>query len=332
MQFDLEKISLPLTVHGKVIVLGRIGYDLYADQKNTPLDQVQSFSRYLGGSAANIAVGLARLQVPTSMISVVSDDPVGKYLKRFLEKEKIDTSMIRTEKDCNNSLSLVEISPPSNFHSVFYRKDCADLRISISDINLERLKQARILLTGGTSLSGHPSRDTVYHALMRHRSEGHINVLDIDYRPALWSSAEIVRIYMRLAVSLSDVVLGTCEELEAVSEYSDPDKIAAEMLQRGAKVVVAKMGEQGAVIYSANEKLLLPPYKIEVVSALGAGDAFAASFCFGLLQGWPLQECGAFANAAGALVATRLTCSTAMPHHHEIIEFIRDHHSDGENH
>ena len=296
-----------------VSILGRVGYDLYAEDHNVPLKDVRRFSRYLGGSSANMAVGLSRLGVRAGIISCVSDDPIGHYLVEYLQKEGVDTRFVKLKQGYVSSLCLTEISPPDRFPQVFYRERPADTQVEVGEEEKEFIQSTRLFVTNGTSLCASPARESTYRSLEWAREACGRVVLDVDYRASSWSSAAQAGLYARLALPLVDILIGNTEELCIVAESADLDRAVERLRKRGVGLVVAKLGAAGTRAVSAEESLFLPPYPVEVVSTIGAGDGFASGFLFALLQNMPLATALKYGNAAAAIVVSRLMCSEAMP-------------------
>src|ERR1051325_10520361 len=170
-----------------VWVLGRIGYDLYAVEREVPLPEAQTFTRHLGGSSANIAVGLSRLGLKVGIISSVGDDLMADYLLEFLSSEKVDTRFVRRVAGYGTSLCLTEISKKHGFRQVFYRHRPADSQVAVGDAEIEAIRSARMFITNGTSLQDGPSREATARALRVAAEAGVQTVLDVDYRASSWN-------------------------------------------------------------------------------------------------------------------------------------------------
>ena len=305
-----------------VYTLGRLIVDLYANEIGVSLDQVRSFQKYLGGSAANVAIGLARLGVQVGMISRVGPDDFGKYLLNKLTEEGVDTAMTGVDKQYPTGLAFAALFPPADSQVLFYRKPCADINLSLADLDVERLRATSLLEVACTSLSLSPSREATLAALEIVRASGGITVLDIDWRPIFWSSEEEARVCYHSALRLADVVLANEPELTFISGTSDPATGAQHLKLFGVKEVVAKRGGEGSWSFSDAGAIHVSAFPVQVLNTLGAGDGFGAAYCYGLLQGWgPLQRLQ-FANAAGGIVTSRHSCSEAMPTLAEVQELV----------
>lgn len=302
--------------------LGRIIVDLYANDIGVPLRKVNSFQKYLGGSAANVAVGMARLGLSCGLISRVGPDDFGRYLLERLKEEGVDSDMVAVDERYPTGLAFAALFPPADSEVLFYRKPCADIHLCLADLNFERLREARLLEIACTSLSESPSREATLAALEVNRESGGINVLDIDWRPQFWSSTEEARVCYHSALHLADVVLANEAELAFAGASPDPEVAAQALLALGVHEVVAKRGGGGSWSFTNTEVMRVPAFAISVMNTLGAGDGFGAAYCYGLLHGWGVQRRLQFANAAGAIVVSRHSCSEAMPTLDEVQQFV----------
>ena len=296
-----------------IAILGRIGYDLYSEEPHLPLSQARRFSRYLGGSSANMAIGLARLGAKVGIVAALGDDVLSEFLLNFLRAEKVDAAHVKTAPGFLPSLSLTEVSPPDHFPQVFYRRDPADTQLDVDDKDLEYIAASRMFITNGTSLCASPSRESTYRAMERARSSGVRVVLDVDYRSMSWRRPEDAGLAIRLALPLVDVLIGNDLELKLVTGEPDLERAVAALHKAKLPMLVSKLGSAGTRVYAGESAVFLPPYSVEVVSTIGAGDGFASGFLYGLLRGMPVEECLHYGNAAAAIVVSRLSCSEAMP-------------------
>lgn len=296
----------------EVAVLGRIGYDLYSEEPNVPLPQVRRFSRYLGGSSANMAVGLARLGARVGIVGCLGADALSDFLLDFLRAEKVDTSRVKRAAGYLPSLCLTEVSPPGHFPQVFYRRDPADTQLEVDPSDLEYVASARMFVTNGTSLCASPSRESTYRALEAAKQAGCRVVFDVDYRAMSWRGPEDAGLAVRLALPMVGVLIGNDLELKLAAGVASLENAVAP-LRRCIPTLVSKLGDAGTRVYQGDSSVFLKPYKVDVVSTIGAGDGFASGFLYGLLRDLPVEECLHYGNAAAAIVVSRLSCSEAMP-------------------
>jgi 5-dehydro-2-deoxygluconokinase len=295
-----------------VTILGRIGYDLYSEEPGVPLAQVRTFSRYLGGSSANMAVGLARLGARVGIVAALGTDALSDFLVNFLAAEGVDTHRVQRVDGYLPSLAITEINPPNRFPQVFYRHDPVDTRLDASAADIDYISMGRLFITNGTSLCASPSRESTYRALERAKAAGARVVFDADYRAMSWRSPDEAGLAVRLALPSIDVLIGNDLELKLAAGASSLEEAVAQLRPR-VPLLVSKLGDQGTRVYCGEEVVFLPPYQVEVLSTIGAGDGFASGFLYGLLRGLPIVECLHYGNAAAAIVVSRLSCSEAMP-------------------
>lgn len=307
----------------KVTVLGRIGYDLHSEEPHVKLPHVRRFSRYLGGSSANMAVGLSRLGARVGIVSCLGEDSLSEFLIQFLQAEKVETSHVHRAPGYLPSLCLTEVSPPDRFPQVFYRHDAVDIMLRVTEDDLAYIAGHEMFITNGTSLCASPSRESTYLALERAKGAGRRVVFDVDYRAMSWPSAAVAGQAVRLALPFIDVLIGNQLELSLVAGEENLDR-ATEALRERIPTLVSKLGEQGTRVWQGRDSVFLPPYSVEVVSTISAGDGFASGFLYALLAGKSVTECLHFGNAAAAIVVGRLSCSEAMPTLEEVETMIRN--------
>jgi 5-dehydro-2-deoxygluconokinase len=239
----------------EVVILGRIGYDLYSEEPHVPLPQVRRFSRYLGGSSANMAVGLSRLGAQVGMVSCLGDDSLSRFLIDFLQTEKVDTSHVKTAPGYLPSLCLTEVSPPDRFPQVFYRRDPVDTMLDATAEDLDFAASGRMFVTNGTSLCASPSRESTYLALERAKQAGARVVFDVDYRSMSWRKPEEAGLAARLALPFVDVLIGNQLELKLVAGVDDLDRATAKLRDAGVPTLVSKLGEQGTRVITADDSV-----------------------------------------------------------------------------
>ncbi|MFD7696321.1 5-dehydro-2-deoxygluconokinase [Streptomyces sp. NPDC059805] len=297
-----------------VITMGRIGVDLYPLQTGVPLSQVTSFGKFLGGSAANVAVAAARLGRRTALITRTGDDPFGTYLHEALQGFGVDDRWVTAVPGLPTPVTFCEVFPPDDFPLYFYRQPKApDLEIDAHELDLDALRDARVLWVTGTGLSEEPSR-TATLAALAHRAKSGVTVFDLDWRPMFWKDPEAARPFYAEALKHATVAVGNLDEVEVATGVRDPDDAARALLDAGVEIAVVKQGPKGVLAVDRDGgRAEVPPLPVTVLNGLGAGDAFGGSLCHGLLAGWDLETVMRHANAAGAIVASRLECSSAMP-------------------
>ncbi|MFE1751634.1 5-dehydro-2-deoxygluconokinase [Streptomyces anandii] len=297
-----------------LITMGRIGVDLYPLQSGVPLARVETFGKFLGGSAANVAVAAARLGRASAVITRTGDDPFGAYLHEALKEFGVDDRWVTPVAAYPTPVTFCEIFPPDDFPLYFYRRPKApDLEIHTGELDLAAVRAARIFWITGTGLSEEPSRSATLAALA-HRAKSGTTVFDLDWRPMFWRHPDEARPHYAEALRHATVAVGNLDECEIATGVREPEACAEALLAAGVELAVVKQGPKGVLaVHRDGSRAEVPPVPVEVVNGLGAGDAFGGALCHGLLSGWDLTRTMRYANAAGALVASRLACSSAMP-------------------
>jgi 5-dehydro-2-deoxygluconokinase len=302
-----------------VVTTGRISVDLYPEQVGVPLAEVQSFAKSLGGTATNVAVAAARLGCRTALVTRVGEDPFGAYVRAEVARFGVDARWVGTDPQLRTPLAFCEAFPPDHFPLLFYREPKApDMNLAAGDFDLDAVRAARLLWATGTGLSDEPSRGALLTAMQARAAAAAggsrpITVLDLDYRPMFWADPCEAGERYREALRHATVAVGNREEVEVAVGTSDPDEAAQELLALGVELAVVKRGPEGTLARTASERVEVEPIRLEVVCGLGAGDAFGGALCHGLLSGWDVERIVRYANAAGAVVASRLGCADDMP-------------------
>jgi 5-dehydro-2-deoxygluconokinase len=301
-----------------VITMGRISVDVYPQQVGVSLREVTSFGKFMGGSSTNVAVAAARYGHAVATITRTGADPFGSYLHDALKGFGVDDRYVTAVPGLPTPVTFCEIFPPDDFPLYFYREPKApDLEIRPEELDLDAIRAAKVFWATVTGLSQEPSRTATLQALAARESG--FTVLDLDYRPMFWESREAARRHVQEALRHVNVAVGNLDEWDTATGTRDPREAAS---TAGLDLAVVKQGPKGVLARRGNEWVEAPPVPVEVVNGLGAGDAFGGALCHGLLAGWPLERTMRFANAAGALVASRLACADAMPTEDEVEELM----------
>lgn len=330
-----------MTAQYDLITMGRSGLDLYANDVGAPFVEIKSFAAYVGGSPTNIAVGARRLGLKVALLTAVGPDPVGDFILHFLEQEGVETRYIPRKVGRRTSAVVLGIEPPDRFPLVFYRDNCADIELNIDDVLATPIAESRFLEISGTGLSKEPSRSATLFAIEQARAAGTRVVLDIDFRADQWHDLRAFGVVVRSALPLVDIAIGTEEEINAAmlrdpaqieishSQISAP-KISGDteanirsLLTLGPEVLVVKRGARGATVNLLSGELIeVPGFPVEIYNILGAGDAFASGFLYGMVKGWDWYKACRMGNACGAIVVTRHGCANFMGYEEEVLQFI----------
>jgi 5-dehydro-2-deoxygluconokinase len=328
-----------------LVTIGRSSLDLYANDVGAPFVEIKSFAAYVGGSPTNIAVGAQRLGLRAALLTAVGNDPVGDFILHFLEGEGLETAHIPRKAGRRSSAVVLGIEPPDKFPLVFYRDNCADIYLTIDDVQQAPVRDTRILEVSGTAFSQEPSRSAAFFAVEQARAAGATIVLDLDFRADQWHDARAFGVVLRGLLPQVDVAIGTEEEVKAAmlgdpaqvrishSQITAPeisgdlDDSVRQLLRlwtrSDSRVLVVKRGAQGATLFPREgEAIDVPGFPVEIANVLGAGDAFASGFIYGLVHGWDWYRAARMGNACGAIVVTRHGCANFMAYESEALAFI----------
>ncbi|HEY5302973.1 MAG TPA: 5-dehydro-2-deoxygluconokinase [Acidimicrobiales bacterium] len=296
-----------------LITMGRVGVDIYPLEIGVHLEDVTTFGKYLGGSATNVAVAAARLGRRAAVITRTGDDAFGRFVHLALRELNVGDQYVSSVRTWPTPVTFCEIFPPDNFPLYFYRTPTApDLQIRGDELDLDAIGAARIFWTTVTGLSQEPSR-AAHHVAWEARRRRPFTILDLDYRPMFWESRAEARAQVERALEHVTIAVGNLDEMLTAVGEDDPVRAGSALLERGVELAIIKQGSKGVLAMTAEESVEVDPLRVEVVNGLGAGDGFGGALCHGLLSDWSLGRIISFANAAGAIVASRLECSTAMP-------------------
>lgn len=313
---DTSQSSVP-----EVITIGRSGVDLYPLQVGVGLEEASSFGKFLGGSPTNVAVAAARFGHSSAVVTGVGDDPFGRFIRRELVRLGVDPSYVVTNREYKTPVTFCEVFPPDDFPLYFYREPSApDLHLRPEDIPAA-VSQARIFWMSVTGLSVEPTRSAHHHA-MQLRGRTPLTILDLDYRPMFWESEELAHAEVERMLPQVHIAVGNKEECRIAVGETEPDRAADALLERGIEVAIVKQGPLGTLAKTREERVVVPVTPVEVCNGLGAGDSFGGALCHALLQGWDLGRAVSFASTAGAIVASRLECSTAMATEQEVLDLM----------
>ncbi|MDP1876276.1 MAG: 5-dehydro-2-deoxygluconokinase [Actinomycetota bacterium] len=301
-----------------VLAVGRVSVDLYPEQSGVRLADVRTFAKSLGGTATNVAVAASRLGHRSAVLTKVGADGFGDYVRSALTEFGVDAAYVSTAVGLNTPVVFCELFPPEDPPLLFYRAPAApDQMLVPSDVPWDLVTTVPVLWVTGTGVCQDPARSTQHDMLARRgrpsAGSGRHTVLDLDWRPSFWSSAEEAREQYERMLPFATVAVGNRAEVEVAVGTSDPEEAARRLLDCGVELVLVKKGADGVLVASPSEMVTVPPHLVKVLCGLGAGDAFGGALIHGLLTGLSPERTAALANAAGAIVASRLACADAMP-------------------
>ncbi|MBB3109664.1 5-dehydro-2-deoxygluconokinase [Paenibacillus phyllosphaerae] len=309
--------------------IGRLCIDLNANEINRPMEETVTFTKYVGGSPANICIGMSRLGLKTAFIGKVANDQMGRFITGYLDKEGIDATGVSIDRTgAVTGLAFTEIKSPTDCSILMYRDNVADLKLEAGEVPESVIADSKMLLISGTALAKSPSREAVFQALEYAKRHGAVIAFDLDYRPYTWTSEEETAVYYNLAAEKCDIIIGTREEFDMMERLENnpqrDDRItASKWFDHSARVVIIKHGKEGSIAYTkdgASHRARSFPAK--VVKTFGAGDSYAAGFLYGLMQGWDISASMEFGSAAACIVISSHSCSDAMPQAPQVHEYI----------
>ena len=306
----------------RFLVLGRVGMDLYADPAGTRIEDATGFITALGGSAGNIAVALARQGAHVSMLSVVSDDAVGRYCLAQLQGYGVDCGHVQAVAgEARNSLAVTE-TRADGCQVVLYRNGAADFALSVDQVlNVDYSAFAALIVTG-TALAVEPSRAATFGAMNAARAAGALVVLDIDYRAYSWASTTEAASICAQAAATSDIVVGNDDEFGLLARDKAKGQAFARNLAANALLCVYKQGAAGSVTYTPDFHFRTGIFAVSALKPMGAGDGFMGGLMAGLAQGQTLDAAVQRGSATAAIVVAGIGCAPASPTTAEVARFM----------
>jgi 5-dehydro-2-deoxygluconokinase len=331
----MNELTFPEGKRLDFVAVGRLCIDLNANEINRPMEETMTFTKYVGGSPANICIGMSRLGWKTGFIGKVADDQMGRFITSYLERNGIDTSNVVTDKTgAVTGLAFTEIKSPTDCSILMYRDNAADLKLETTEVQETMAADAKVLLVSGTALAKSPSREAVFLALDYARKHGAVIVFDLDYRPYTWTSPQETAIYYNLAAEKCDVIIGTREEFDMMEQFESHEKsdaaTSAKWFDYRAKIVVIKHGKDGSIAYTRDGgSHTASVFPAQVIKTFGAGDSYAAGFLHGLMNGWSIEKSMEYGSACASIVISSHSCSDAMPTAEQVDRFIAECRSQG---
>ncbi|WP_216386906.1 5-dehydro-2-deoxygluconokinase [Arcanobacterium phocae] len=311
------------TQYPEVLTMGRSGVDIYPLQSGVGLEDVETFGKFLGGSPTNVAVAAARMGHSAAVISGVGDDPFGRFVRMEMNRLGVSDQFVITTENYKTPVTFCEIFPPDTFPLYFYREPSApDLQLRPQDVPVDAVAHAKVFLVSGTGLSDEPSRSAHWEALRARKNTSGWTIADLDYRPMFWESEEVAQREIGSLLDYVNVAVGNKEECRIAVGETEPDRAADALLERGVQLAIVKQGPKGTLAKTRDLRIEVPVTKVDTLNGLGAGDAFGGALTHALIAGWDIPTAIHFASTAGAIVSSRLECSTAMPTEGEVRELM----------
>ena len=299
----------------QALVIGRAGMDLYPQPDGTKIKSAESFSADLGGSAGNISVAISRAEAKVALLSALSNDSVGDFVRNRLEKSHVDTSLITTSQgNERTSLALAEVRN-EDCEVVIYRNNPADLAFALTDESRLAIENASHLVITGTSLIDPESRSNTIEALKLANLNGCNTWFDLDYRGFNWVDKKETQSVYSEAAQYCQVIVGNEEEfsildddLEAmIKRYTDKQQI-----------ILLKRGSNGSSLFAGKARLDSGIFPLIPLKPYGAGDAFLGNLLVSYHNQQDWQKAICIGSAAAALVVSQRGCAGVMPSTYEI--------------
>ena len=310
---------------GRFVVFGRAGMDMFADPVGTKAEVAETFRADLGGSSANICVGLSKLGMQSALVTSVSDDTVGRFCLNKLAGYGVSTEYVTTKAGEHRVSLAVYESTMDDFQLCIYRNNAVDFQVTNEDVERVDYNQFGALITAGTVFAAEPSRGSTFRAIELARASGLPVIFDIDYRPYSWTSAEEASEVLTRAGELSDVIVGNDEEFGFMAGGLDKGFAMAQALAKAGKLVVYKMGQEGAITLLGGEEIRTGIYPVTALKPNGAGDSFLAGFLASIATGHDLKEAVLRGSACASIVVSSPGCAGAMPDKDTLSEFLKSH-------
>lgn len=308
------------------VIIGRAGMDFYPDPPGTKTEEATHFFSCLGGSSANIGVAITRHGGKAALVTAVSDDAIGRFALNQLDHYGIDRTHVRSVGgEARNSLAVVE-SRVEDHQSVIYRNGAADFEMNMDDVSSVDYGKYAALITTGTVFAAEPSRSATFHAFELARSAGLPLIFDVDYRPYSWPSAQVAAETYSRAAAQCDIIIGNDVEFGFMAgDYAKGLDKARELANSTARIVIYKMGEEGAITLTPDAEFRTGIYPITALKPTGAGDSFMGGFISAFADGQPLREAVLRGSACASIVVSRIGCAPAMPTTAELEDFLSSH-------
>ncbi|MBC1499258.1 5-dehydro-2-deoxygluconokinase [Listeria weihenstephanensis] len=309
-----------------VIAVGRACIDLNAVEYNRPMEETMTFSKYVGGSPANIAIGTAKLGLKVGFVGKIPDDQHGRFIEQYMRNVGVDTSEMIVDKDGHKTgLAFTEIKSPDECSILMYRDQVADLYLQTDEINEDYIKNTKALVISGTALSQSPSREAILKTVQLARQHDVKIVFELDYRPYTWKTTEETAVYYQLVAEQANIVIGTRDEFDMLENHVGGENAATvtALFEHTPELIVIKHGVEGSYAYTkSGETFRGKAYMTKVLKTFGAGDSYASAFLYALITGESIETALKFGSASASIVVSKHSSSEAMPSVSEIEDLI----------
>lgn len=315
-----------------IVTLGELLIDMFPAEIGRRLAEVSAFHPKPGGAPANVAVAARRLGASTAFIGKVGQDAFGHWLHDTLAREGVETRGLRFEAETRTTLVFVALRDEHTPEFVFYRNPGADMMLRADELDIQLLRQTAVFHFGSISLINEPSRSATIEAVRLAKEAGALISFDVNYRPSLWADQDNAYQMMMTMLPRADLVKVNDSEMALLTGVTELEAGSSRLLQTGPALVVVTLGANGSYFRTAGGGAHVPGFNVPTVDAVGCGDAFTAGLLTQLLAGgnWraqlqpsTLSRILRYANAVGALTATKQGVIPALPTAAEVAEFIK---------
>ena len=319
IEFLISKIK-----NNNFLLIGRAGVDIYPDPPGTKTEKAEKYVTHLGGSSANMGVQLSKYNGLCTLLTRVSNDALGRFVLNQLDYYGINKNLIKFE-DNESRISLAIVETTLEDHqSIIYRHNASDLFLNKNDIEKANINNFECILITGTSLAAEPSRSAVLYALDIANTNNIPVIMDIDYRPYTWESANKAKEIYNLAAEKCSGIIGNDDEFAVLVGNYNRGLDYAKKISSKCDLVIYKMGEKGSITFTNNEEISTGIFPVKPLKPTGAGDAFMGSLIGALLKNYDLRKAIEIGSAAAAIVVTKVGCAPAMPDMDEVLDFLKN--------
>jgi fructokinase len=311
------------------ICLGELLIDFVPTVTGTSLIDAPAFKKAPGGAPANVAVGLARLGIPSAFMGKVGDDAFGRFLAKTLADAGVDVGPLRFSAEARTALAFVSLRADGEREFMFYRHPSADMLFRPDEVDAGAIARAQLLHFGTISMIGEPSRSATLRAIELARAAGCLISCDPNLRLALWPDAAAARAGMAEAIAEAEIVKLSDDEVEFLTGSRAPEAARAAFWHDRLELMVVTRGMAGCSYFTKDFAGAAAGFSVTAVDATGAGDGFVAGLLQGVLRARDvladperLHALCRFANAVGALTTTERGAIPALPSLARVEDFL----------
>lgn len=320
-------IKIDKTKKIDISIIGRVTIDFNPTDYYNTLDKNKNFNIYVGGSAGNIAIGVARYNRNVNFISRVSKDQFGTFITNTMKNEKMDINEIQIDNFKKIGLTFTEMLNDQESNLLMYREEVADLEINKNKISEKKISDSKICLISGVSLAKEPSRSACKYVRDIANKNKIPLIFDLDYRPYTWKTfEETSKEYFDVATK-SNILIGSQEEFDFLlgkkeNNIQDYESFFKKMFNEyKIEIIILKLGSKGSILYTKDKKIQIGIVKVKLLKGFGGGDAFASSFINSLLNEDDMKMALSYATCAASMVVSSLSSSESLPTNEQLKEF-----------